>query len=302
MSSAATDRSRPAFKAPLVSVYIPTHNRWELLQRAVDSVLAQEGVSFEVLVTDDGSTDATVSELPRWAEREPRLTALRIEPSGGAPAARNLAIRRSTGAFITGLDDDDAFAPGRLRAFIERWGEFSGSAEPPTLLYGVSRVMGDGEERAPSSRKSVGSADLCRGNYIGNQVFAPRQVWLDSGGFAEELRGWQDLDLWIRMLGPDGRAICVHDAVQWIDQEEGRDRISSRPLQEMALTRDQVVGRHAALGGKAQFHLYCQMFSAHYGFEPSWADVWAAVRLHPRPSSLLRILKLKKRRRRQRGR
>lgn len=63
-----------------------------------------------------------------------------------------------------------------------------------------------------------------------------------------------------------------------------------------------MVGRHAALGRKAQFHLYCQMFTAHYGFEPNWADVWAAVRLHPRPSSLLRILALKKRRRRQRGR
>lgn len=265
-------------------------------------MLAQEGVPVEVLVTDDGSTDATASELPRWAEREPRLTALRVEPSGGAPAARNLAIQRSTGAFITGLDDDDAFAPGRLRAFIERWSEVCGGPEAPTLLYGVSRVMGDEGERAPSFRESVGSADLCRANHIGNQVFAPRQVWLDSGGFAEELEGWQDLDLWLRMLGADGHAVCAPAAVQWIDQEEGRSRISSRPPQQVAHTRDQVVSRHAALGRKAQFDLYCQMFSAHYGFEPSWADVRSAVRLHPRPSSLLRILTLKKRRRRQRGR
>ena len=257
-------------------------------------------MTVEVLVVDDGSTDATKSELPRWAEREPRLTALRIEPSSGAPAARNLAIGRSKSAFITGLDDDDMFAPGRLVAFVKRWRELSRSAKPPALLYGVSRVMGDEGKRASPSRASVSSADLCRANHIGNQVFAPREAWIESGGFAKELTGWQDLDLWLRMLGPDGRAICVPDAVQWIDEDEERDRISSRPSQQMERTRDQVVARQAALGRKAQFHLYCQMFSAHYGFEPSWADVCAAVQLHPRPSSLLRILALKKRRWHQR--
>ena len=49
---------------PEVSVIIPTHNRWALLQRALTSVLAQEGVDAEVIVVDDGSTDETPERLP----------------------------------------------------------------------------------------------------------------------------------------------------------------------------------------------------------------------------------------------
>ena len=97
---------------PFVSVIIPTHNRSWILKEAVDSVLAQDGSDFELIVVDDGSTDGTPALLRSYGER---LIALRQE-NRGVSAARNTGIRHASGSLIAFLDSDDRWLPGKLRA------------------------------------------------------------------------------------------------------------------------------------------------------------------------------------------
>jgi glycosyltransferase involved in cell wall biosynthesis len=96
---------------PLVSVVVPTYQRAHTIRASVESLLAQHGVDFEVLVVDDGSSDGTPAVL--GAMRDPRLRILRV-PHGGVAAARNAGIAASETPFVAFHDSDDRALPGRL--------------------------------------------------------------------------------------------------------------------------------------------------------------------------------------------
>jgi glycosyltransferase involved in cell wall biosynthesis len=96
---------------PLVSVVVPTYQRVHTIRASVESLLAQHGVDFEVLVVDDGSSDGTPAVL--GAMRDPRLRILRV-PHGGVAAARNAGIAASETPFVAFHDSDDRALPGRL--------------------------------------------------------------------------------------------------------------------------------------------------------------------------------------------
>ena len=94
----------------MVSVIIPTYNRAHCLGEAIDSVLAQDPPADEVIVIDDGSTDATPDVLAGYGDR---ITVLR-QANAGAGAARTAGLRQASGDWITFLDSDDLWYPGRL--------------------------------------------------------------------------------------------------------------------------------------------------------------------------------------------
>lgn len=101
--------------APRVTVVVPTRNRLAQLQRALACVERQSYRDFKVIVVDDGSTDGTRAWLERPAAT---LRALSTASSGGASAARNLAIQHSRGELIAFLDDDDVWQPSYLEAQV----------------------------------------------------------------------------------------------------------------------------------------------------------------------------------------
>jgi glycosyltransferase involved in cell wall biosynthesis len=105
-----------------ISVVIPTFRRPGLLAQAIDSVLAQEGVSIELIVVDDspeGSARTAIERcLPHDAQRVVYLQC--ATPSGGRPAAvRNAGWPRARGRFVHFLDDDDRVAAGFYRAAVD---------------------------------------------------------------------------------------------------------------------------------------------------------------------------------------
>lgn len=96
--------------APSISVVIPSYNCARYLGATLDSVLAQNYPNVELIVIDDGSTDAT----PEVAERyRGRIVYQRVK-NGGLAAARNAGMRLAKGEYIAWLDADDLSEPGRL--------------------------------------------------------------------------------------------------------------------------------------------------------------------------------------------
>src|SRR3990167_7894784 len=97
---------------PLVTVIIPTYNRFELLKKALVSVLNQSFEDFEVLIIDDCSQDQT-SRIPEYSA-DSRIRYIKNDRNKGMSAVRNIGIRNSKGTYIAFLDDDDEWMPDKL--------------------------------------------------------------------------------------------------------------------------------------------------------------------------------------------
>lgn len=94
------------------SIVIPTYNRIDKLRRAVHSVLQQTYLNYEILVIDDGSTDATSKEFSSCNIETLRF--IRIENSGGPAKPRNIGIENAKGNWVAFLDSDDYWLPNKL--------------------------------------------------------------------------------------------------------------------------------------------------------------------------------------------
>lgn len=99
-------------EARLVSVVIPTHNRADIVGRAIESVLAQTYCDVQVIVADDGSSDNTRAVAGAYG---PRVTYVH-QANGGVSAARNFGMRHARGEFIAFLDSDDGWQPWKVEA------------------------------------------------------------------------------------------------------------------------------------------------------------------------------------------
>jgi glycosyltransferase involved in cell wall biosynthesis len=101
--------------APRVSVIMAVFNEDHFLAEAVESVLAQTFTDFELIITDDGSTDATPVLASSYAERDPeRVRVIRAEENRGKPFALNRALAVRRGELIAWLDGDDTMLPEKL--------------------------------------------------------------------------------------------------------------------------------------------------------------------------------------------
>ncbi len=98
---------------PLVSVIVPTFNRADLLPQCLASALNQTHANLEVIVVDDGSTDATADVVTSFQNRDSRIKFYQQENAGVA-VARNAGMQRANGEFLAFLDSDDLWEPWKI--------------------------------------------------------------------------------------------------------------------------------------------------------------------------------------------
>lgn len=274
----------------LVSVYIPTRNRVRSLDRAVESVLSQSYRNIELIVVNDASDDGTQEYLLRKAEMDPRLLFVTNERPRGAAASRNIAILKAQGAFITGLDDDDRFMPQRISAFLDYWRLLTAQAIHPACLFAQDVCIDSGICRSVTrKRSSVTAEQLLEYNYIGNQVFAPREHFLEAGLFDTNMPAWQDLDFLIRLLQRFGTAHLLDMPTYLFDTTMRPDRIS---LQEKKIRNafERIARKHADRPG-SQRSFFLQMFQEGYGLSPSLRDWLRFLSWKGFPKGMVRMLR-----------
>ncbi|HKN45566.1 MAG TPA: glycosyltransferase family A protein [Propionibacteriaceae bacterium] len=122
-------------EAPLFTVAIPTYNRAQWLQRCVASALSQSFSSYEVIVSDNASTDSTADVLARLADR--RLTVFRQASNVGPIANWNACLAAANGTYVVMLSDDDMVAPH----FLERCSSVSADSVDLPVIVGLGGVL-----------------------------------------------------------------------------------------------------------------------------------------------------------------
>lgn len=258
----------------LVSIYLPTKNRLHSLKHAIQSVLDQTHSDWELLVVNDGSTDGTAAYLAGLALSEPRIRVVNLPESVGGCAARNVAIERASGEMLTGLDDDDYFAPQRLASLVRAWEAFAREGCSPSCLYTqISEVQEGRVVHVSRKPASCVAEDMFIANVVGSQIFAPKHVYVEAGLFDPRMPAWQDLEFYIRVLKRFGPARLVDEPSYFFENSVRPDRISLRSSLNIRRAFNLVCELHAQAQGRRIQALYLQLFSKVYGVRPTWSDV-----------------------------
>lgn len=103
---------------PLVSVIVPVYNVADYLEECLDSILAQTYAHYEVVAVNDGSTDASLEILKRYATKDGRVRVV-DQPNGGLAAARNTGVACAQGDYFVFVDSDDYVMPTYLEKMYE---------------------------------------------------------------------------------------------------------------------------------------------------------------------------------------
>ncbi|WP_375415485.1 glycosyltransferase [uncultured Bradyrhizobium sp.] len=200
---------------PKVSVAIKSFNHAAFIGQTIRSILEQSFQDFEIVVTDDGSTDGTPDVVRTF--RDPRIDLYVSEHNRGISNAMNATIARARGEFVAILNSDDFALPGRL----ERQVAFLDAHPKIAVVFGMPLTVD--ESGAPTEnyfdfRAPLRFPDFSRQTWLRffffhcNILCAPtamirRQVYTELGSYDPRLTNLQDLDMWVRLSA--GHAIHV---------------------------------------------------------------------------------------------
>lgn len=256
---------------PLVTVYMPTHNRVELLQRAAESVLNQDYQNIELIIVDDNSTDSTPEYLAELVKKDSRVSFFRNEVNSGACVSRNKAIFSAKGEFITGLDDDDYFLPHHISSFLDKWN--SKLAETIALYANILRKTSGGIKPTHSKIKKCKAKDLIYANWPGNQIFTKTSLLVRSGGFDPEFPAWQDLECWYNLLKlTSGTAERTKVYSYVLDISHPHERISDKKFELMEKSYINFCNKHMLSVSEREIS---KLMLTHYGNSaPSFRSVF----------------------------
>ena len=177
---------------PLISVVVPVYNQEKFVQETIESVLSQQGVEFEVIAINDGSTDRSSGILKQYQDK----IIVMEQKNLGVAEARNAGIRRARGDWIAFLDGDDRYLPGHLAQARE----FAGQHPEAILFYGDALVIEETGARLgrQKSHPEPSLENLALGNFIVASSVIARKTLFESGEWFRSLHPAEDWDLWLR--------------------------------------------------------------------------------------------------------
>ena len=185
-----------------ISVIIPTFDRSELLNRAVDSVVQQTSPAQEIIVVDNGLEDAVVHSCNRSS-----IQLIKTAPRLGPGRSRNAGARAAQSEFLAFLDDDDIWEPDYLehsRAILEK-----GKAD--VVVGQLKRVGADGKpapyKMFPSDMKKQRSVYFRSPGFGGQNIVIKKELFFKVGGFDEEMPASVDRDLAAKIIEAGGSIV-----------------------------------------------------------------------------------------------
>jgi glycosyltransferase involved in cell wall biosynthesis len=193
-------------EAPRVSVIVPCYDLGQYLDEAVDSVLAQTFQDFEIVVVDDGSTDAGTRRLLGSYEK-PRTRVVRSE-NRGLPAAKNLGLLHTRGPYVCMLDADDRLEPTMLQKSV------AVLDEDPSIAFVSHWLRTFGDEAWEWTPARCDAPALLDVNTVNGAALVRRSALEAVGGFDESMRdGCEDWDIWLSLIEHGCRGVILPEVL-----------------------------------------------------------------------------------------
>jgi teichuronic acid biosynthesis glycosyltransferase TuaG len=187
--------------AAIVSVICTARNAAPTIAATIDSILAQDMPNWEMIIVDDGSTDATVAVVSRYARADRRI---KLVTTGGIGRGRalNLAMAEAGTDLIANIDADDESHPERLRRQLEavqRHPQFAVVSTEIIKVYGTGNPVWPAlEADDPEPVKEITKALALSNPVCHSAVMMRRPAIVGLGGYEEGRRFVFDYDLWVR--------------------------------------------------------------------------------------------------------
>ncbi|WP_270933765.1 glycosyltransferase family 2 protein [Falsiroseomonas oryzae] len=197
----------------MISVLMPAHNAAPFIGDAIDSVLAQTVRDVELLVIDDGSTDATLAIAEDQARKDPRVRVI-SQPNAGIAQTLNRGLMMLEREWVFLMHADDLMLPNRLErqlAFIARNPHLAVASSLVLYINDAGRVIGHG--RSPFTTPGAVEATFRRGEIVALNHPAcvlRRDAVLAVGGYRQAFWPAEDCDLWSRLLAA-GHGVAVQN-------------------------------------------------------------------------------------------
>jgi glycosyltransferase involved in cell wall biosynthesis len=212
---------------------MPVLNGARYIDAAIGSILAQTFQDFELIVVDDGSTDATPEHIERFARTAP-VRHVRHPRTLGIARSVNDGLAHSTGEYIAFLDHDDAWLPHFLQtqvSYLDTHPDVGMVHSDFQTIDGDGRVL---EASVADSRRRVRPSghvfpQLFMDSFVvGNSVLVRKACFDRLGGFDETLR-WADYNMWMR-IARQYRVDYVGEVLTQYRQHAGQQTRSTPPI------------------------------------------------------------------------
>lgn len=181
----------------LVSVIMPTYNAAPYIWEAIESVMAQTYPKWELLITDDASTDNTLNIISTYQKKDPRISVSALQSNQGSANARNVALSKAKGRYIAFLDSDDIWKNDKL----EKQLAFMKQHEHAFTFSAYELIDHTGKQLNKVVKVPV-SIDYK--HYLRNTIIGCLTVILDKKQIGEihvpDIRTSQDMALWLSIL------------------------------------------------------------------------------------------------------
>ncbi len=195
-------------KLPLISILLSTHNGARTIGYAIESVLTQSTSDWELIIIDDGSTDAIGEVVRKFAEKDPRILYLKNEKNLGIQKSLNVGLSKSKGKYIAKIDDDDAW---RDPEKLEKQVKFLDENEEYVLVgTGAIVINEEGKELfryvLPEKDEDIRNRILSKNCFVNSSTLFKKRAALNFGGYDESVSTLhiEDYDLWLK-LGTIGK-------------------------------------------------------------------------------------------------
>jgi len=189
-------------QGPFISVVIPTYNSENFITKALETVFSQTYNNYEVIISDDGSTDNTVNVVKsfflKYPDREKKLL---INKHEGPGAARNKGIEIASGDWVSFLDSDDFWDHNKLECVVKHVLDNEGT---DLVCHSIIVIEGANENLMIPSKYFNNKIDpflsIYRENCLHTLALTVRKsILYQAGLFDNTLPSAQDYDLWIRL-------------------------------------------------------------------------------------------------------
>lgn len=186
-----------------ITVIIPTHNRSDLFEEAIDSLIEQSNSNWEVIVVDDKSSPNEKSKIKNICSKDSRVRFVTNDGTKGASASRNIGLNRATSDYVLFMDSDDVLAPHCIESRLNSINE---SSDYDFWVFGGVKVFHEKPEDSQLLwNVFTKEDDLERFLKVDPPWHTSSPVWKKEvltsiGGFNEKALVWNDWELHIRAI------------------------------------------------------------------------------------------------------